>query len=186
MTALLSQESDLKVVAQVERLEEVHTAIRQTRAEVVVLDIDLPGAVPIDELCGELCAPGSGLNVLVLMERWIDCGHSLLRLAPRVGILAVEGPPRRLIEGIRQLMLGHVVLDPELALAGLAAGSNPLTEREREVLRLCEDGTPTKAIAAKLFLSAGTVRNYLSRTMMKTGARSRFEAARIAHEEGWI
>jgi two-component system response regulator DesR len=78
------------------------------------------------------------------------------------------------------------VLDTEVAVAALTAGDNPLTDREREVLRLALDGAPAKEIAKNLYLSTGTVRNYLSRILDKTGARTRIEAIRIAQEAGWI
>jgi two-component system response regulator DesR len=83
-------------------------------------------------------------------------------------------------------MAGKFVLDVEFAVAALNADRNPLTERERAILRLARKGEPAKEIAAKLYLSAGTVRNYLSRAMAKTGARTRIEAVRRAQDAGWI
>jgi len=186
LAALLSQEGDLQVVAEVGRSDEVPAATRRQRPDVVVLDAELPGTPYIEELCVELCALAPCRGVLVLMERWADYGNGLARLAPRVGLVATDSPPRRLIEGIRQLVLGRPVLDIDLAVAALTAESNPLTERERDVLRMSVEGLPAKVIASSLFLSAGTVRNYLSRAIAKTGARSRVEAARIAQDAGWI
>jgi two-component system response regulator DesR len=84
------------------------------------------------------------------------------------------------------LARGEPVLDVELAVAALTAKDNPLTDRELDVLRLARNGAPTKEIASNLYLSAGTVRNHLARIVLKTGARTRQDAIRIAQDAGWI
>lgn len=81
---------------------------------------------------------------------------------------------------------GEHVIDPALAAAALAQGASPLTEREREVLAACVGGAAVAEVAKRLFLSEGTVRNYLSIVIQKLGARNRIEAARIAQEKGWL
>jgi two-component system response regulator DesR len=113
-------------------------------------------------------------------------GRTLALLSPGVGLLTVNASPTDLVEGVRRLVRGEPVVDAALAVAALTALENPLTEREREVLRLAVDGAPVGEIAEILVLSVGTVRNYLSRIMVKTGARSRIEAIRIAQAAGWI
>jgi two-component system response regulator DesR len=113
-------------------------------------------------------------------------GVTLARLAPRVGLLGTDTTPADLAEAVRQMARGDIVLDPTVAVAALKAENNPLSEREREILRLAVAGMPTKEIAKTLHLSAGTVRNGLSRILAKTGARTRIEAMRIAQNSGWI
>jgi two-component system, NarL family, response regulator DesR len=188
LSAVMAAEDDLEVVAQLSRAEEVLPAARRGRPHVAVLDVDLPGTVAVTALCHTLCAELPACGVLILLDRHSGAGigRSLARFAPRVGFLGTETSPYDLVESVRQLARGEPVLDPEVAVAALIAGENPLTERECEVLRMAVDGAPVKEIAQKLFLSAGTVRNYLSRILTKTGARTRIEAIRIAQDAGWI
>lgn len=188
LSAVLAAENDLEVVAQLAHADEVLPTARRDRPHVAVLDIALPGPTPVTELCPTLCTALPACGVLILLDRQSGpgVGRSLARLAPRVGFLSMETSPYDLVESVRQLARGEPVLDAEVAVAALTAGENPLTERECEVLRMAVDGAPAKEIAQKLFLSAGTVRNYLSRILAKTGARTRIEAIRIAQEAGWI
>jgi DNA-binding CsgD family transcriptional regulator len=92
----------------------------------------------------------------------------------------------RLIEAIRVVAAGGTVIDPELAATALRTGSSPLTEREADVLRLVGSGRTTDAIAEELFLSRGTVRNYLSSAMAKLDATTRTEASAVAMRRGWV
>ena len=184
--ALLEREPAFLVVGQVGCLDEVWETAQRGGADVVVLDVEALGMSEAEALCEKLCASSDNLKILVLIERLAGAYAGLCRLAPRFGLLATESSAAQLFEGIRRLADGEPVLDPALAVAALNAGSNPLTDREREVLSKAVDGRPAKAIAAELFLSIGTVRNYMSRAIAKTGAGSRFEAVRIAREAGWI
>ena len=188
LAAVLSQEHDLRVAAEVACRDEILPVARRERPQVVVLDLALPGIVGTDELCTALRGLLPECGVLLLSERPLfpDIGATVARLAPRVGLLATDASPRELVEGVRRLAHGKPVMDIELAVAAMTAGDNPLTRREREVLRRAVYGAPAKEIAAELFLSAGTVRNYLSRVVSKTGARTRIEAIRIAQDAGWI
>jgi two-component system, NarL family, response regulator DesR len=185
LAALLHREVDFRVVVRANRLEDVRAVMRR-RPDVLLLDSELPGDPPVDTVCAEMCEQYPDIKVLILVERWAATLATLTRLAPQTGFLTVDASPAQLIDGLRRIVAGKPVLDLELAVAALSAGDNPLTDREREVLLKAVDGAPTKAIAAELFLSTGTVRNYLSRAMAKTGARSRIEAVRIARDEGWI
>jgi two-component system, NarL family, response regulator DesR len=97
-----------------------------------------------------------------------------------------DSPADKLAETVRRMLAGGRVIDPDLAAAALADGVNPLTPRERDVLAASADGSLISEIAAKLYLSEGTVRNYLSACTQKTGARNRAEALRIAEERGWL
>lgn len=188
LAVVLSAEPDLEVVAELARADDVIPVAVHKRPHVAVLDALLPGEVAVSDLCPVLCSTLPDCGVLIVLDRHASPGlsRSLARLAPRVGFIGIETPPGDLIEGVRQLARGEPVLDAELAVAALTAGENPLTERECEVLRLAVDGAPPKEIAQVLYLSAGTVRNYLSRILAKTGARTRIEAIRIARDAGWI
>ena len=102
------------------------------------------------------------------------------------GFLVKDAPVAELARGIRAVMAGERVIDRDLAAAALAIGATPLSARESDVLRAAADGATAADIAGRLFLSEGTVRNYLSSAMGKTGARTRVEAARVAEEKGWL
>ncbi len=102
------------------------------------------------------------------------------------GFLLKDAPATELAVAIRRVMAGERVVDPELALMALSEGNNPLTSREREVLATSLDGASIADIAARLFLSEGTVRNHLSVAIQKLGAHNRMEAARLAEQRGWL
>jgi two-component system, NarL family, response regulator DesR len=188
LAKLLSQEQDLQVIADVADSDGALAVAMRVYPQVVVLDHSLPGEMTISELCTRLCTALSDCAVLVMLDPRASATviDGLARRAPRVGLLPVDANPSQLVDGIRQIARGEPVLDTKLLMAALTAGSNPLTVRERQVLRRAAEGPPAKDIAAELFLSAGTVRNYLSSSISKTGARTRIEAIRIAHDSGWI
>lgn len=184
LAVVLSREDDLEVVAEVARGDEVADTARRKRPQVAVLGPMLPGPVDVHQLC--LTLPS--LRVLLLMDRKSRAGStlSLARLAPRVGLIATDTSVGDLVEAVRQMAGGKPVLDTELAVAALTAVQNPLTDRECDVLRLLMTGATAHEIAQNLHLSAGTVRNYLSQILAKTGARTRIEAIKIAQDAGWI
>ena len=185
LSTLLSLEDDIEIVAEASRGEEVLPAALDTLPDVALLDIEMPG--------------GDGLEAAaVLHERLPSClvvilttfGRSgYLRRAMEsgaVGFLLKDAPASELAEAIRRAVKGERVVDPALAAAALSEGDNPLTEREREVLAASEGGATIEDIAARLYLSEGTVRNYLSTAIKKLGARNRVEAARLAEKKGWL
>jgi len=184
LAALISAEPDLEVVAELARTGDVPAAIARERPHVAILDYLLPGDATVSELCRTL--PDCAVLVVLDPQLSAGAGRSLAQLAPRVGLIGTEASPAELVESVRQIARGEPVLDPALAVAALMAGDNPLTERECEVLRRVMDGAPAKEIAKKLELNVGTVRNYLSRILAKTGARTHVDAVRIAQEAGWI
>jgi two-component system response regulator DesR len=102
------------------------------------------------------------------------------------GFLVKDGPVDQLAAAIRRAMLGEQIIDPALAISALSAGPNPLSTRERDVLIAAADGSAIIDIAHSLHLSEGTVRNYLSAAIGKTGARNRLEASRVATTNGWL
>lgn len=185
LAALLSLEGDIDVVAQVGRGDEVAAAARAARPDVALLDIEMPGQdglAAAAALAREL--PACRTIILTTfgrpgyLRRAMDAGAR--------GFLLKDAPAAELARGIRRVMAGERVVDPTLAVAALAAGDNPLTARERDVV-LASRTEPTVAdIAAALHLSPGTVRNHLSAAMTKLGAHNRAEALRTAEARGWL
>jgi two-component system response regulator DesR len=188
LAAVLSQEEDLHIVAELARGDDVLPVAMRERPHVVVLDQAVPGSAALFDVCTRLHGALPDCGVLLVLDRCepVGAGVALARLVPRVGLIATEASPAQLIESVRRIARGEPVLDIDLAVAALTAKDSPLTARERQILRLAAGGAPVKEIAAQLFLCTGTVRNYLSRIVTKTGGRTRIEAIRIAQEAGWI
>ncbi len=185
LAALLRLEGDIEVVAEVAQGDAVVPTALQIHPDVALLDIEMPG--------------GDGLSAAkALHEQLPSCRIVILTTFGRsgylrramesgaVGFLLKEAPASGLAVAIRRVMEGDRVVDPELALAALAEGNNPLTIREREVLSVARSGASLADIAAQLSLSEGTVRNHLSVAIQKLGARNRMEAARLAEQKGWL
>ncbi len=185
LAALLALEGDIEIVAEVGRGDEVVAAAREAHPDVALLDIEMPG---IDGLtaASELRTALPSCRVLILttfgrpgyLRRAMESGV--------VGFLLKDAPAAQLAAAIRRAMAGERIVDPALAAAALGEGQNPLTEREREVLAASAHGASIAEIAATLYLSEGTVRNYLSVAMQKLGARNRIEAAHAAEQKGWL
>ncbi|WP_107774116.1 response regulator transcription factor [Nocardioides sediminis] len=185
LAALLDLETDLEVVAQVGRGDEVLDAARQSGAEVCLLDIEMPGLTGL-EVAERLRAELPAVRSLIVttfgrpgyVRRALDAGAA--------GFVVKDTPARELADAVRRVHAGLRVVDPTLAAESLMAGPSPLTAREAEILRLALDGSPVATIARAAHLSQGTVRNHLSAAIGKTGAATRAEAARIAHARGWL
>ena len=185
LSALLSLEDDIEIVAEVSRGDEVLPAARDTLPDVALLDIEMPGGDGL--AAAALLHERSPSCLVVILTTFGRSGY--LRRAMEsgaVGFLLKDAPASQLAEAIRRATTGERVVDPALAAAALSEGDNPLTEREREVLAASEDGATIEDIAASLYLSEGTVRNYLSTAIKKLGARNRVEAARLAEKKGWL
>lgn len=185
LVALLGLEHDIEVVAEVGRGDEVVDAVLERRPDVCVLDIEMPGIDGI-EATARVRARTPEVRVLIVttfgrpgfLRRALDAGAS--------GFVVKDTPARQLAEAVRRVHAGLRVLDPSLATASLLEGDDPLTARERDVLRVALTGATVADIADRLHLSQGTVRNHLSQTITKTGTTTRYEAARVAHERGWL
>jgi two-component system response regulator DesR len=185
LAALLSFEDDIEVVAQVGRGDEVVAAAAEHDVDVALLDIEMPGMDGLTA-ASALHRAKPGLKIVILttfgrpgfMRRAMESGVS--------AFLVKDSPADKLAETVRTVLAGGRVIDPDLAAAALAQGDSPLTPRECDVLAASADGSMISEIAARLFLSEGTVRNYLSACIQKTGARNRAEALRIAEERGWL
>jgi two-component system response regulator DesR len=185
LRALLDLEEDIEVVAEVGRGDEVLAAAHEHRPDVALLDIEMPGRDGI-EAARELSAALPQVRAVVLTTFGRP---GFLRRAMEVGaagFLVKDSPVAELARAIRAVMAGERVIDRDLAAAALALGATPLSAREADVLRAAADGATVADIAGRLFLSEGTVRNYLSSAIGKTGARTRVEAARVAQEKGWL
>ncbi len=185
LAALLELEDDFDVVAQVGRGDEVVAAALRERPDVALLDIEMPG---MDGLAAAAAVtnqvPGCKMIMLTAfgrpgyLRRAMEAGAS--------GFVVKDAPAEQLADAVRRVARGERVVDPALAAATLAGGASPLTGRERDVLVAARDGATVADISAKLFLSEGTVRNYLSAAIAKTGVRNRVEAVRVADERGWL
>ncbi|WP_067178719.1 response regulator transcription factor [Microtetraspora niveoalba] len=185
LVALLELEHDLTVVDSVGSGDAVLPAALRHRPDVAVLDIDMPG---LDGLAAaaELRAKLPECRTLMLTGHGRP-GHLRRALTAQVnGFLLKTAPPDDLVAAIRSVAAGSRVLDPSLAVTAWDLADNPLTPREIDVLRLAAGGAEATEIAAELFLTAGTVRNYLTAIVAKLGARNRTDAARVAREAGWI
>jgi two-component system response regulator DesR len=185
LVAVLSLEADIEVVAEVPTGGAIVPAAVECRPDVAVLDIDLPG---VDGLtaAGQLheLLPDCRVLILTVLGR---PAHLRKALAMHVsGFLVKDAPADELIAAVRRVAAGERVFDAELTVAALEQEENPLSPREVEVLRRCAAGAGAAEIAAELFLSYGTVRNYLASAVTKLGARNRVDAVRIAADAGWL
>lgn len=185
LAALLALEPDLEVVGEVGRGDEVVDAAVRGRADVVLVDVEMPGMDGIAATAALRRALPS-CRVLVVttfgrpgyLRRAVEAGAS--------GFVVKDTPARQLAEAVRRVHAGLRVLDPALAEESLVSGASPLTARETEVLRAARDGGTVADVAAVLHLSEGTVRNHLSAAIGKTGARTRAEAVKLAEDHGWL
>lgn len=185
LSALLNMEADIEVVAQLGRGDEVAAAALQNHPDVALLDIEMPGR--------------DGLSVAADLEGLLpECRVLMLTTFGRPGYLRKamangasgfmlkDAPVTELARAIRRTAAGERVVDPQLAAQALSEGDSPLSPRELEVLAESEDGSTVAAVAWRLFLSEGTVRNHLSAAIQKLNARNRMEALRTARAKGWL
>jgi two-component system response regulator DesR len=185
LASLLSLEDDIEVVAEVDRGDRVLAAARETRPDVALLDIEMPGLDGISA-AGELAHELPETRTLILttfgrpgyMRRALENGAS--------GFLLKDAPASELAGAIRDIVAGGRALDPALAAAAITHGTSPLTAREHDVLAAASEHPTAAEIAGHLHLSEGTVRNYLSSAIRKLRARNRADAIRIAEREGWL
>jgi two-component system response regulator DesR len=185
LKALLAMEGDIEIVAETDRADRVVPLAVETNPEVALLDIEMPGGDGITA-AGQLRQALPTCKVLILttfgrpgfLRRAMESGAS--------GFMLKDAPSHELAVAIRRTMKGERVVDPGLAATALSAGVSPLSDREREVLKAGQGGASIAEIARSLFLSEGTVRNYLSSAIQKLEVSNRTEAARVAEEQGWL
>jgi len=184
LAALLGLESDFTVVGTAADGAEALELLGDTPVDVVLTDIEMPRLTGL-ELAAEVRDRFPQVKVVILttfarpgyLRRALDAGAS--------GYLLKDAPAGQLADAIRRVQAGGRAIEPELAVAAWSE-ADPLTDRERQVLRLAGDGVSSADIARQLGLSQGTVRNYLSEAISKLGAANRVEAARIARDNGWL
>jgi two-component system response regulator DesR len=184
LAALLGLEPDLQVVAEAGDGEAAWVAVRAHSPDLLVTDIEMPGLTGL-ELALRLQEAGLPTRV-VIITTFARAGY--LRRAMDAGVrgyLLKDAPSAQLASALRQVHAGGRVIDPQLAVAAWGE-DDPLTERERQVLRLAGEGVKSADIAERLHLSHGTVRNYLSEAIGKMGAANRIEAYRSARAKGWL
>lgn len=192
LAALLDLAPDITVVAQaangrelVESVAAAANAAGEQGVDVVLTDIEMPVMDGVSA-AAHIRASRPEVRVLVVttfgrpgyVQRALDSGVS--------GFIVKDAPPAELFDAVRRVAQGLRVIDPQLAVETLTRGASPLTEREGEVLRAVAAGGTLAEVAEQLFLSQGTVRNYVSAVIAKTGARTRAEAVKIAQENGWL
>jgi two-component system, NarL family, response regulator DesR len=185
LAALLDLESDLEVVAEVASGDRILPTARECKPDVAIIDIDLPhkdGITAAGELFEEM--PECRTLILTSLGR---PGTVRRALDAKVkGFLLKDAPADKLANAVRSVAMGQRVIDSELALAAWEADSCPLTPREIEILRLASLGRNVADVATELFLSPGTVRNYLATVVTKLNARNRVDAIRIATDAEWL
>lgn len=191
LAALLGLEHDIEVVAEAETCAGTVAAVAEHRPDVLLLDVQMPAGsdapgTPADGLEVASALAGTGVRIIVLttfgragyLRRTLETGAS--------GFMVKDAPVEQLVDAIRRVHQGLRVVDPELAAQSLASGPNPLTAKEAEVLRAASRGGSTADIAARVFLSEGTVRNHVSSAIGKLGVTNRAEAVRAATDAGWL
>lgn len=185
LAALLDLEHDIAVVAQCGKGQEVLPLIGKHDVDVALVDIEMPGM--------------NGLEVAEAMRQAnTDCRCLIVTTFGRAGyvktalhngahgFLLKDAPPEQLADAVRKVHAGMRVIDPAMREQALFGADSPLTPREVEVAREALSGADTRSIAAALHMSPGTVRNHVSSIIAKTQASNRFEAARVASENGWL
>ena len=184
LVALLNFESDIEVVAQAGNGQEALELVREHKPDVLISDIEMPIMTGL-ELANAVKDAGLDTKIIIVttfaragyLRRALDAGVC--------GYLLKDTKASELADAIRRVQAGSRVINPELALAAWVE-ADPLTDRERQVLRYAGEGKSSKEIAELLDISDGTVRNYLSEIISKLGTSNRVEAARLARKKGWL
>ncbi len=185
LVALLGLETDIEVVAELRRGDQVLPAAREHVPDVAVLDIDMPGADGLT-VARTMHEELPQIRTLILTGL-SQPGHMLAALQSHVrGFVLKAAPATTLAQAVRRVADGERVLDPDLVAAALETGASPLTPRETDVLALAATGLTTEEIGGQLFLSPTTVRNYLSNAIAKVGGRNRIDTIEIARRAGWL
>ncbi|MEW9534444.1 DNA-binding response regulator [Microbispora sp. NPDC049125] len=185
LASLLRLEPDIEVLSEVDSGDKILEEAHKHRPDVAVIDIDMP---ELDGLSAAAQLREQLPEVRVLILTTLGKPGNLRRaLSAQVsGFMLKDGPPDKLVAAIRDVAKGTRVFDSQLTLMAWDSGNNPLNAREVEVLRLTADGANPEEIARRLFLSSGTVRNYLTTSVTKLNARNKIDAIRIAQELGWL
>lgn len=184
LAALLELEDDISVVAQASDGDAAVAAVVEHRPDIAVFDLEMPRRDGV--LAAEAVRALDGVAVVIVTRH---ARPGVLRRALSAGVrgfVPKTTPAAQLASILRDVHEGRRYVDSEIAAAALTEGACPLTARELDVLRYALRGGTVATIAAEAHLAAGTVRNYLSSAMTKLGVSTRYEAARLAWDEGWI
>jgi two-component system response regulator DesR len=185
LSALLAMEPDIEIVAEAARGDEVLPAALDALPDVALLDIEMPGGDGL-ESAAELTRRVPTIKIIMLTTFGRAGYLRRAMTAGAVGFLLKDAPAAELADAVRRAFAGERVIDPDLAITALREGENPLTDRERDVLRASAGGASIETVADLLHLSPGTVRNYLSNAIRKLATKNRVEAARLAELKGWL
>ncbi|MFW6598303.1 response regulator [Propionibacteriaceae bacterium Y2011] len=185
LAALLAMEPDIEVVAELGDGSRVAATVAEHEVDVALLDIEMPGLDGI-EATRAITAGGTGCRSLIVTTFGRPGYLARALAAGASGFVVKDTPAEQLADAVRRVHAGLRVVDPSLAEETLVAGRNPLTDRERDVLRAALGGASVRQIATELFLSPGTVRNHLSVAIGKTHTSNRTEAALAARDNGWL
>ncbi len=185
LVGLLGLEPDIEVVAEAGDGDAAWKAVRQHEPDLLLTDIEMPGFTGLD-LAAKVQEAKLPTRVVIVttfarggyLRRALDAGVR--------GYLLKDAPVEKLVEALRDVHRGGRAIAPELAVDAWREEADPLTDRERTVLRLAGEGLSSQDIAMRLHLSNGTVRNYLSVAIGKLGAANRVEAHRLARQKGWL
>ena len=185
LASLLALEGDIEVVGQAGDGATALRLLREAQPDIALLDIDMPGLTGLEVL--KACAAEQLPTQIMILTTYGRPGYVREAIdAGARGFMIKDRPVPELADALRRVLAGEMVIDPDLAVSALGIAANPLSERERAVLRASAGGLTIRAIADELYLSASTVRNYLSQAIQKTGARTRAEAYATALNNGWI
>ena len=185
LVACMSQECDIEVVAEVDRREPVLHAVSSLHPDVAIIDDEIASDDEFAVIRAVYSASPS-CRTLIMATKPRPCDLRKAVAAHATGFVSKDASPERIGAAIRQVAKGRKALDSDLAFAALDSPVNPMTQRERSVLRLAAAGAPTAEIAMQLCLAGGTVRNHISSIITKVGARNRVDAIRIADASGWL
>lgn len=185
LTTILNLEDDFDVIASAADGKEALDKIRKLQPEVVILDIEMPRLTGL-EVAKEIRSAGLPIKIIILTTFARECYFQEAVEYNVDAYLLKDSPSDYLVASIHQILTGNRVFSPELVTSVLRAEKNPLTKREMSVLAGLQTGASTAKMAEELFLSEGTLRNYISSILSKTGTHSRIEAINIAKKNGWI
>ncbi|MCI5943011.1 MAG: response regulator transcription factor [Ligilactobacillus animalis] len=182
---LLELEDDFEVIGIATDGKTALKDILDTKPDVVLLDIEMPGLTGL-EVADQLALLGKSVRVIILTtfarQKYFDQAIK----AQVAGYLLKDSPSEILISAIKAVLVGQTVYESRLVQGMFAAETPPLTKRELEILQVMRSATTTKEIAERVFLAEGTVRNYISAILSKTGTATRLEAVMLAQKNGWI
>ncbi len=184
LASLLSLEDDIDVIAEASNGLEALEMVRKHKPDVLLTDIEMPNASGI-EVAGSLKTSGLNTKVMIVTTFARPGYLERARAAGVLGYVLKDAPSESLADSLRKVANGELVIEHGLAEAAWAS-PDPLNDREREILKLVEQGKTNKQIGEELYLSAGTIRNYLADASQKLGSNNRIEASRIARDNGWL